>query len=115
MDRRLGPMERSEDVTPTSLGDRQEKRLRALDHANEVRHARALLRRRIAVRELSAAELILEPPPAVLRWPVAELLTSQPYWGRATCHKFLARNQIDELKTVGALTDRQRRLLADQL
>lgn len=91
------------------------QRLRALGRANEVRHVRAQLKRRIAVQELSAAELLLEPPPAVLRWPVAELLTSQPHWGRATSHKFLARNQIGELKTVGALTDRQRRLLADQL
>jgi hypothetical protein len=67
------------------------------------------------VRELSAAELIFEPPPAALRWPVAELLTSQPRWGRAACHKFLSHDRIDKLKTVGALTDRQRRLLADQL
>jgi hypothetical protein len=108
-------MERSKGVMQTDLGDRQEKRLRALDRANEVRHARAQLKHRVAVRELSAAELILEPPPAALRWPVAELLTSQPHWGRATCHKFLSHNQIDELKTIGALTDRQRRLLADQL
>jgi hypothetical protein len=67
------------------------------------------------VRELSAAELIVEPPPAALRWPVAELLTSQPPWARAPCHKLLLHNHIDKLKTVGALTDRQRRLLADQL
>jgi hypothetical protein len=99
----------------TNPADREEKRLRALDRANEVRVARAQLKRRIAVRELSAAELILEPPPAALRWPLADLLTSQPHWGRATCHKFLSHNHIDELKTVGALTDRQRRLLAGQL
>jgi hypothetical protein len=110
-----GSMERSEGVSQTNPGDRLEKRLHALDRANEVRHARAQLKRRIAERELSVAELILEPPPAALRWPVAELLTSQPHWGSATCHRFLAHNHIDELKTVGTLTDRQRRLLADQL
>jgi hypothetical protein len=98
-------------VTETHLG----QRLRALDRANEVRHVRAQLKALIAVRKLSAAELLLEPPPAVLHWPVAELLASQPHWGRATTHKFLARNHIGELKTVGALTDRQRHLLADQL
>ena len=48
----------------TDRGDpREQKRLRALAHANEVRHARATLKRQIATRELSAAEVLLRPPP----------------------------------------------------
>jgi hypothetical protein len=93
----------------------QEARLRALARANEVRVARAELRRQIAHQQVAAAEVLLHPPPAVLRWPVAELLISQPQWGRAKCRKFLSRNQVGELKAVGALTERQRCLLAGQL
>jgi hypothetical protein len=89
--------------------------MRALARANEVRAARAALRRRIADDELSAADVLLEPPPAALRWPVAELLISQPQWGLARCQRFLSQNQLGELKTIGALTERQRRLLAAQL
>ena len=89
--------------------------MRALARANEIRHERAELKRRLASGRLSVAEVLLEPPVAVLSWPVAKLLLSQSRWGRAKCHKFLSHNQIDGLRRVGALTDRQRRLLAAQL
>lgn len=93
----------------------EQKRMRALARANEVRLARADLKRQLASGHLSAADVLLEPPLAVLSWPVAKLLLSQPRWGQATCHKFLSRNEIGELRRVGALTDRQRRVLAAQL
>ena len=40
---------------------------------------------------------------------------SQRRWGITRCRKFLARNQISEIKPIGKLTDRQRHLLAAQL
>ncbi|HJS95649.1 MAG TPA: hypothetical protein VJ741_15405 [Solirubrobacteraceae bacterium] len=40
---------------------------------------------------------------------------SQRRWGTTRCRKFLARYHITETKTLGALTDRQRHLLADEL
>lgn len=87
----------------------------ALELANDVRRQRAELRRQLADGRLSAAELLLDPPPAAGRWPITELLMSQRRWGRVKCRKFLAKNQIGESKTVRDLTERQRRLLADQL
>lgn len=94
---------------------RQPQRLRALERANEIRLARAVLKRRIADGELSAAEVILSPPCAALSWAIGDLLMSQRRWGTTRCRKFLLRNQISENKTISALTERQRRLLADQL
>ena len=91
------------------------QRLRALERANAVRLARAELKRRIAEGEASAAEVILEPPAEALSWAIGELLMSQRRWGTTRCRKFLARNHISETKMLGALTDRQRRLLADEL
>jgi hypothetical protein len=91
------------------------QRLRALARANEVRLARAELKRRIALGEVSAAEVILACPQAASSWSVGELLMSQRRWGITRCRKFLARNQISEIKKVGALTERQRHLLATQL
>ena len=88
------------------------QRLRALERANEVRLARAELKRRIADGHVSAAEVILACPWEASSWSVAELLMSQRRWGITRCRKFLARNQISELKQIGQLTDRQRRLLA---
>jgi hypothetical protein len=40
---------------------------------------------------------------------------SQQRWGRVRCRNFLNRQQIGEMKPVGTLTDRQRRLLAEAL
>jgi hypothetical protein len=98
-----------------ALMTRQPQRLRALERANQIRLARAELKRRIAEGDISAAEVILDPPSAAISWEVSELLMSQRRWGSSRCRKFLLRNQISETKPVGALTERQRRLLADQL
>jgi hypothetical protein len=57
----------------------------------------------------------LEPPTEALSWAIGELLMSQRRWGTTRCRKFLARYHLTETKTLGALTDRQRRLLADEL
>ena len=92
-----------------------EQRDRALDRANEIRLARAALRRRIARGEVSAASVILEAPDCASSWPVGDLLACQRLWGTTRVRKFLARSHIIETKPVGTLTDRQRRLLAGML
>jgi hypothetical protein len=91
------------------------QRLRALEQANAVRLARAELKRRIAEGEVSAAEVILGCPDEARRWTLADLLVSQRRWGSTRCRKFLERNNISEIKPIGALTERQRLLLAGQL
>jgi len=91
------------------------QRLRALERANAVRLARAELKRRIAEGDACAADVILDPPDEALSWAIGELLVSQRRWGGTKCRKFLSRSHISETKTLGALTDRQRHLLAEQL
>jgi hypothetical protein len=89
--------------------------MRALERANEIRLARAELKRRIADGDVSAADVILDPPPAASTWALGDLLTSQRRWGSTRCRKFLSQFHITETKTIGALTERQRRMLAAQL
>jgi hypothetical protein len=91
------------------------QRLRALVRANEIRLARADLKRRIAIGDISVAQVILASPEEAESWSVSELLMSQRRWGSERCRKFLKRNDIYELKPVGKLTHRQRVLLATQL
>ncbi len=93
----------------------QQQRARALKHANAIRLARAELKRRIAEGEVTAAQIILECPDEAERWTVSELLMCQRRWGCARCRKFLEQNKISEIKNIGDLTERQRRLLAFQL
>lgn len=91
------------------------QRMRALEHANAVRLARAEMKRRIAEGEVSAAEIILDCPEVARRWTLAEVLVAQRRWGTTRCRKFLQRNGISEIKPIGDLTPRQRRVLAEQL
>jgi hypothetical protein len=46
---------------------------------------------------------------------VADLRRSEPRWGQTRCRKLLAQIPMSESKTVGSMTDRQRRTLAVRL
>jgi hypothetical protein len=89
--------------------------MRALERANQVRLARAELKRRVAGGEIDAAEVILECPWEAESMAVADLLMSQRRWGQTRCRKFLAQLPMSEQKTVGSMTERQRRTLAAML
>lgn len=102
-------------MTQTAMMTPGPQRLRALERANEVRLARAGLKRRIATGEVSAAEIILASPPEASSWAVGDLLMSQRRWGTTRCRKLLMRLQIAENRQIGQLTDRQRRELASHL
>ena len=107
--------ERESHMTQSATMTPEPQRLRALERANAVRLGRAELKRRIAVGEVSVAEVILAPPLPAQSWAVSELLMSQRRWGSTRCRKFLQRNHINEIKPLGQLTERQRRMLAAQL
>jgi hypothetical protein len=85
--------------------------MRALKRANEVRLARAELKRHVAVGDIEAADVIRDCPWEAQSMAVADLLVSQRLWGQTRCHKMLAQLPISENKTLGSMTDRQRRLL----
>ena len=89
--------------------------LRALQRANAVRLARADLKRRVAEGDISAAEVILRSPWEAESMTVSDLLTSQKRWGSTRCRKFLQCVLIPENKTIGSMTERQRRALAQML
>jgi hypothetical protein len=86
--------------------------MQALEMANRVRLARAAMKRRVTASELSAAEVIVTCPWEAESMSVMDLLMSQRRWGRTRCRKFLTSIQMSETKTVGTLTERQRRTLA---
>lgn len=86
--------------------------MQALQRANEVRLARATLKRSIGVGAVSVGEVILTCPWEAASMSIAELLTSQRRWGTSRCSKFLAGIGMPETKTVGSMTERQRALLA---
>ena len=86
--------------------------MRALARANEVRLARAELKRRVAMEQVEVGEVIITCPWEAHSMAVADLLMSQRRWGQTRCRRFLAQIPMSEKKTVGSMTDRQRRTLA---
>ena len=89
--------------------------MRALERANKVRLARADLKRRVSTGELNVSEVILDCPWEAESMAVADLLMSQRRWGQTRCRKFLSQIPMSEKKTIGSMTDRQRRTLAAML
>jgi hypothetical protein len=89
--------------------------MRALERANQVRLARAELKRRVAIGEVDVAEVILDCPWEAESMAVADLLMSQRRWGQTRCRKFLSQIPMSETKRIGSMTERQRRTLAAML
>jgi len=86
--------------------------LRALSRANEVRLARAELKRRVSTGQITAGDVILESPWEAGSMTVADLLMSQRRWGHQRCRRLLSQIPVSETKTIGSLTERQRLALA---
>jgi hypothetical protein len=89
--------------------------LQALARANQVRLARAALKRQIACGQCSVAEVIVDAPWESETMTISELLSSQHRWGRTRSRKFLSSLGLTENKKLNTLTDRQRQLVAAAL
>jgi len=86
--------------------------LRALEHANEVRLARAELKREIAAQRVCAGEILLTRPWQAESMTISDLLMSQRRWGRARARRLLLSQGVPENKRIQTLTERQRNGLA---
>jgi hypothetical protein len=89
--------------------------MRALAQANRVRLARAELKRQVAEGETTVAEIVLARPWEAESMTIADLLMSQHRWGRTRCRRFLASIPMVETKSIGSMTERQRKELAKRL
>ena len=89
--------------------------MRALQRANQVRLARADLKRRVAHGDLTVADVVMTSPWEAESMTIADLLMSQRRWGVTRCRKLLQCVPMSETKTVGSMTDRQRQALAGLL
>ena len=103
-----------DDATAT-MAPARPQHMQALERANEVRLARAGLKRRVGNGSITVTDVIVECPWEAASMTIAELLTSQRRWGATRCSKFLAQLGMPETKTIGSMTERQRSLLATTL
>jgi len=89
----------------------QDQHLRALQHANRVRLARAGMKRLIAAGDLAVADVVLSCPWQAYSMEVGDLLMSQKRWGLARCRRQLVSIGVPVNMTMVTLTERQRRAL----
>lgn len=84
------------------------QRLAALQRANDVRSARARLKRDLKAGRRDFLALVMSPPEYLLTAKVWDLLLEVPRYGRVRVNKVFVRAEISPSKTFGGITDRQR-------
>jgi hypothetical protein len=92
-----------------------DQRMAALRRANEIRTARARLKRDLKAGRRSIHDLLLEPPEFVETAKVMDMLLAVPKYGRVKAGKVLQLCRISPSKTIGGLSARQRAELVSML
>jgi len=103
------PAERAHASAPSRL---HEQRLRALKQANEIRSARAQLKRDLASGRIELAQILARPPEFAQTAKVLDLLLLLPKTGPVKAGRMLAQCRIAHSKTLAGLSDRQRAALS---
>ena len=85
-----------------------EQRLLALRRANEVRLARAQLKKELAAGTCRIEDILVDAPELARGAKVYDLLLAVPKLGRVRVSTLLRHCQISETKTLGGLSERQR-------
>lgn len=83
----------------------------ALNQANEIKYARAEIRRELKAGERTVANIIRRPPRAMRTMLVSDLLRSLPRVHTTSAAKILNRAQIGWARRLGGLTEREREAL----
>ena len=92
-----------------------EQYMAALAKANRIRTFRAQMKRDIKAGRVDARGVIAAPYEDVQTMHVYDLLRAVPYMGRIRADKLLRRCSIAPSKTVGGLSERQRKALLHHL
>jgi hypothetical protein len=97
-------------TTATPFGAQtDDERRAALLVANDVRARRSLLRAGIRAGEINAADVVADPPGYAFTMKVSALLSAVPKFGPVRVRRTLTALAISDRRTLGGLSDRQRR------
>jgi hypothetical protein len=92
-----------------------QQRMEALATANRIRSKRKVLKAHLKQRTKTPREVLLDPPEFAHTMKVFDLIVAAPKYGRVKANKVLVSCRISPSKTLGGLTERQRRELASVL
>jgi hypothetical protein len=105
----------SVDMTSAVPERSREQRMRALQRANEIRSARAQLKRDLKASKAKIETLLLDPPEYVMSAKAFDMILAVPKYGRVKANKILTQCRISPSKTIGGLSERQRAELVQLL
>lgn len=91
------------------------QRMDALDKANEIRIARARLKKDLKAGRKSIQHLLLDPPTYILTMKLFDLVLACPKYGRVKVNKILTQCRISPSKTIGGMSQRQRSEIVSML
>lgn len=91
------------------------QRMDALERANEVRTRRARLKRDLKAGRVQIHGLLLDPPEWLETAKAFDLLLAVPKYGRVKVNRILNHCRISPSKTIGGLSERQRKELVSYL
>jgi hypothetical protein len=92
-----------------------DQRMEALKRANDIRTARAKLKKDLKANRASIHAILLDPPEYVLTAKVFDMLLAVPKYGRVKTNRILNQCRISPSKTIGGLSERQRTELVSLL
>ena len=104
-------MSASPPPAPEAPARSAERRREALALANQVRRQRALLKADLKRGDHSLADLLVDPPACLISASVLDVIMALPRYGPMRATALLERCHISSRKTIGGLTERQRRAL----
>ncbi len=92
-----------------------DQRMDALKRANGIRTARAQLKRDLKAGRKTIIEVLDDPPEYLLTAKVFDMLLAVPKYGRVKANRVLKACKVSPAKTIGGLSDRQRKELVSLL
>jgi hypothetical protein len=91
------------------------QRFDALERANEIRTARANLKKDLKAGRVAIQDLILDPPEWLATAKMFDMLIATPKYGRVKVNRILTQCRISPSKTIGGLSERQRQEVVSYL
>ena len=111
----MAPTSKTVSSPPEAPERSLDQRMDALKRANNIRTARAQLKRDLKAGRTTITEVLDEPPEYLLTAKVFDMLLAIPKYGRVKTNRILKQCKVSPAKTIGGLSARQRQELVSLL
>ena len=111
----MAPTSKTVSSQPEAPERSLDQRMDALKRANNIRTARAQLKRDLKAGRTTITDVLGDPPDYLVTAKVFDMLLAVPKYGRVKTNRILKQCKVSPAKTIGGLSDRQRQELVSLL